>query len=147
MLLNPVSRKGILKIDDPLPSAQVLAERFEITRVTVDRAINELEKESLVRRIQGKGTFVTEPKPELSAEEVVGMLIRTTGHIYERFSGNLIRGLMQHHLFPLVVDIAHDKETGYSRTKTLIEKQPPFLIIDVLHEKSFSEQCFSFDPV
>ena len=128
--LKSCIQKGILKIDDPVPSSQLLAERFGITRFTVDRAINEMEKESLVRRVQGKGTFVTEPEPELSASEVVGLVMMTTGHLYESFSSRIIRGLMTHDLFPLVVDIDHDSGIGFRRTRMLIEKQPPFLVFD-----------------
>ena len=45
-----------------LPSFEKLASKFEVARVTVRQAIATLEAEGLVKRRQGKGTFVTYPK-------------------------------------------------------------------------------------
>lgn len=44
-----------------LPSERVLAERFEVARMTVRGALNELEARGLVRRVAGRGTFVHRP--------------------------------------------------------------------------------------
>ena len=38
---------------------------------------------------------------------------------------------MTHDLFPLTVDLAHDSEIDFRRTRMLIEKQPPFLVFDI----------------
>lgn len=51
------SRPGAL-----LPSERVLAERFEVARMTVRTCLEDLEKEGLVRRVPGRGTFVREPR-------------------------------------------------------------------------------------
>jgi DNA-binding LacI/PurR family transcriptional regulator len=45
-----------------LPSDSELAERFSVSRLTVIRALRELESEALVRRRAGSGTFVREPQ-------------------------------------------------------------------------------------
>jgi GntR family transcriptional regulator len=44
-----------------LPPERVLAQDFEVTRVTVRRAIDELEADGLVYRVQGGGTFCVGP--------------------------------------------------------------------------------------
>lgn len=53
---------GVLKEGDLLPSESEFCERFAISRTTVRQAFAALEKEGLVNRRQGKGTFVSIPK-------------------------------------------------------------------------------------
>lgn len=45
-----------------LPSERDLAQRYDVARMTVRGAIGTLEARGLVHRIQGQGTFVTEPR-------------------------------------------------------------------------------------
>src|ERR1041384_6860873 len=49
---------GKLGHRDALPSERELAERFEVSRVTVRKALRELSQEGLLEQIQGAGTFV-----------------------------------------------------------------------------------------
>jgi DNA-binding GntR family transcriptional regulator len=41
-----------------MPTEYELCELFEVSRITIRRALSELEEEGLVERIQGKGSFV-----------------------------------------------------------------------------------------
>lgn len=47
-----------LKQGTKLPSENVIAENLSVSRVTIRRALDDLEKEGAVFRIHGKGTFV-----------------------------------------------------------------------------------------
>lgn len=47
-----------LRVDDPIPSERVLAERFGVSRMTVRQAVEQLASNGRLRRIPGKGTFV-----------------------------------------------------------------------------------------
>lgn len=49
---------GRFPVTDPLPSEQRLAARFGVSQGTVRRALDDLARESLVIRQQGRGTFV-----------------------------------------------------------------------------------------
>lgn len=53
---------------DKLPSESELGERFDVSRITVRRALQTLENEELIYRRQGLGSFVKEPqaKPGLA---------------------------------------------------------------------------------
>mgnify|MGYP000300416469 CR=1 FL=1 len=50
--------KGSYDKDEKLPSEQELSERFEVSRVTVRRALQTLESEHIIYRCQGLGSFV-----------------------------------------------------------------------------------------
>jgi len=49
---------GRLSVSEPLPSENVLASTFGVCRNTVRRAFGDLEKQGIIRRIRGKGTFL-----------------------------------------------------------------------------------------
>ncbi|MEK9671306.1 MAG: GntR family transcriptional regulator [Rhodospirillaceae bacterium] len=56
--------QGRYAVTDPMPSEQRLAERFGVAQGTVRRALDELARENLVIRHQGRGTFVHAHGPE-----------------------------------------------------------------------------------
>lgn len=48
--------------NDRIPTEKELCETFEVSRTTVRIALNQLEKEGYLYRVQGRGTFVCEKK-------------------------------------------------------------------------------------
>ncbi len=54
-------RSGRLKRGDRLESEELLAARFQVSRITLRQAVAELVRKQLLVRKQGKGTFVTTP--------------------------------------------------------------------------------------
>ncbi|RBP48576.1 GntR family transcriptional regulator [Arenicella xantha] len=58
--------KGYWKPSEPLPSEFALADELGVSQGTVRKAINQLVAEQLLRRRQGKGTFVSEHTQESS---------------------------------------------------------------------------------
>lgn len=53
-----------LKVDDKLPSENELAHQFDVSRLTVRRALQTLEQDQLIFRSQGLGAFVKAPMPK-----------------------------------------------------------------------------------
>jgi GntR family transcriptional regulator len=53
---------GASQPGDPLPSERELAERYALARMTVRAEVTRLAAEGLVERVQGRGTFVAEPR-------------------------------------------------------------------------------------
>lgn len=51
---------GVFKAEDKLPSENELAKKFDVSRVTVRRALQSLESESIIYRCQGLGSFVSD---------------------------------------------------------------------------------------
>ena len=64
---------GELKPSDPIPSEAELQEQYGVSRTTVRQAIARLVMAGKLRTVQGKGTFVTEPKVEEKVEAVTSL--------------------------------------------------------------------------
>ncbi len=60
-LRNEIKERG-LRPGDRLPTEAELEERYGVSRSTIRQAVGELEIEGLLRRVQGRGTFVGSPK-------------------------------------------------------------------------------------
>lgn len=61
---------GILKEEAVIPSEREYAQKFQISRMTVRQAINNLVSEGYLKRQKGRGTFVSKKKVE---QELQGM--------------------------------------------------------------------------
>lgn len=61
---------GELKEDEAIPSEREFAEKFQISRMTVRQALNNLVMEGYLYRHKGRGTFVNKKKVE---QELQGM--------------------------------------------------------------------------
>ena len=62
-----------------IPSELDLAEMYGVSRLTIRTAIDALVYEGLLRRIQGKGAYVTEPKLNYSPEVFGGFRQNVNG--------------------------------------------------------------------
>lgn len=51
--------QGVYEMGERMPSESELSEIFAVSRITVRSAVEMLEKEGMVERIQGRGTFVS----------------------------------------------------------------------------------------
>ena len=60
--------EGRLAPGSPLPSFRVLAEELLVSVITVKRAYEELEREGIIYRRQGLGTFVADAADDRSRE-------------------------------------------------------------------------------
>jgi GntR family transcriptional regulator len=65
---------GDMKAGDQLPTEDSLIERFEVSRITVRRAIQNLVGRGLVEIRRGKGTFVASPKITQELTELTGFV-------------------------------------------------------------------------
>ena len=58
-----------------VPSEHRLLEEFKVSRMTVHRALRELQDEGLLSRVQGVGTFVAERRPSVSIVELKSIAV------------------------------------------------------------------------
>lgn len=63
---------GSYQIHQQLPSEKELSELFNVSRITIRQALNQLQLEHLVYKIQGKGTFVSAPKTFQNISQLQG---------------------------------------------------------------------------
>ncbi|MBF23117.1 MAG: histidine utilization repressor [Pusillimonas sp.] len=81
---------GRWKEGEVIPSENALARQFGASRMTVNRAVRELTAESVLKRIQGSGTYVAHRKYQatLVAIKNIADEVRGRGH---RHSSKLLR--------------------------------------------------------
>jgi len=97
---------GKYRDEGKLPSEAQLVMRFKVSRPTVIRALRDLQKDGLVTRRAGAGTFLTtlttqplpleplRPQPLSSQALELGLLVpgvRRAGEIFEVIAGELAR--------------------------------------------------------
>ena len=72
--------EGELKPGDKIMSESELCEKYNISRITARRAIDDLAREGYLRKVPGKGTFVSTPK----ITEKLGLLVTFTEDMLSR---------------------------------------------------------------
>src|SRR5580692_11376432 len=70
-------QSGVYKPGERLPSEAILCERFQASRITVAKAFQSLQRENLVTRHPGSGTYVEKPAQKSSRQ--FGVLIPDFG--------------------------------------------------------------------
>lgn len=77
---------GTYKPHEQMPSESEMIAAFNVSRITVRQALNDLQNEGLLFRIHGKGTFVSKPKAfqDLGRLQGFGEAMRQMG--YETFA-------------------------------------------------------------
>ena len=71
-LLREKIAAGEWQPGDLIPSERELSQQYEISRMTARQALLELATEGLLRRVQGRGTFVAEPKIKQGLTRLTG---------------------------------------------------------------------------
>lgn len=61
---------GVYPVHSRIPSEAELGETYQVSRVTVRKALAELTREGLLRRMQGKGTYVCAPRLKSNLRDV-----------------------------------------------------------------------------
>src|SRR5574338_18604 len=71
--------QGTLAAQERLLPERDLAARLGVSRMTLRQALGRLERRSLIARVQGRGTFVSEPKLLHQASLLRGFFQETVG--------------------------------------------------------------------
>ena len=80
-------RSGILDGKYPphsrMPSESELQEMFEVSRITIRQALGDLQKEGLIFKVHGKGSFVSQPKAVQNITSLQGFAEAMAGEGHE----------------------------------------------------------------
>ena len=73
---------GAWKPNDPVPSERALMSQYGVSRITVRQALGELQKESLIFKLAGKGAYVAQVRPfqELGRLQGFAEAMEARGH-------------------------------------------------------------------
>lgn len=91
-LLNRM-KKGELLPDDRVPSEKELMEMFQVSRITVRKAIDELVIEGYLYRLQGIGTFVKKKEEASKTSKLIGVFLSSASDF---LSMGILRGIEQY---------------------------------------------------
>lgn len=95
---------GEFSVGDRIPSECELAEQFQISRQTVRRAVETLERKKLLKRTRGSGTYVTAPENSVIPNtKSIGVIIT----------------YMNEYVFPSIIQGIHSVLTPAGYTMTL----------------------------
>jgi len=107
--------EGRLRPGAPLPSFRQLAEDLLVSVITVKRAYDELEREGIIYRRQGLGTFVAKSAIDRSRD---GKTERARALLREAVREGTEAGLGARDLVKLLESILHDeRETKHVRKR------------------------------
>ena len=74
-------REGSLLPGDRLPSENALSEKLQVSTITIKRALDDLRRQGLIQRIQGRGSFVVgQTKITLDLERMFSLTTITQEH-------------------------------------------------------------------
>ena len=77
---------GVYKSHMQMPSENDMVKAFGVSRITVRQALTDLQKEGLIFKIHGKGTFVSKPKATQNLRRLEGFGEAMAGAGHETFS-------------------------------------------------------------
>jgi GntR family transcriptional regulator, arabinose operon transcriptional repressor len=106
-------KTGVLKAGVALPSERHIAEQYGVARLTVVKALDLLEKDGLIDKQQGRGTFVLE-----QAETQLGTIafIKAGGLVQSELKGISETAFEQNYQLQVVaVDLGMNKIAAYLR--------------------------------
>lgn len=83
------------KKGDPLPSERKLCELFGVSRITIRRAIDDLERVGILEKVWGKGIYVINPPEQISKTRKIGIIIWAGETPYHPATMETLRGIAE----------------------------------------------------
>jgi len=93
-ILHDQILNGQWKSGDLIPAENELTSQYNVSRITVRRVLDMLEKEGLVKRERGRGTFVAQPRLEHGLSRIVNFTEDMIQRGYQPSTRVLFAGLV-----------------------------------------------------
>ncbi|WP_199616719.1 GntR family transcriptional regulator [Paenibacillus alkalitolerans] len=154
-----------LKTGDRIPMEKELMDRFDVSKITVVKALSGLANEGLITRVPGRGSFVSGREPEAASEapdisaatvkiseraaarrqtKMIGLIMPS---IYDYFAIRLIEGvrkaLGERGYRPIILLSGGAVEEEKEAIKTLQEIGAEGLLIFPVDEEQYNEEILS----
>jgi GntR family transcriptional regulator len=117
---------GKWQIEQQIPTEEVLCKNYNVSKITVRQAINNLVSEGYLSKVQGKGTFVAAVLPEMG----LAMKTRLTEDMFEKAviveKEILFRGIEEPSMETKSYLKTNDK-IYYILCRRLVTKEPAYL--------------------
>jgi DNA-binding LacI/PurR family transcriptional regulator len=113
-------RRNGLKPGDRLPTETELRERFGWSRMTLNRALNELVWEGALTRVQGSGTYVAQPRR--SARTFRIMVSARPYNFQDDYCSPLFAGIREEAAAQHGVEILYHSQSAVPETDTVSER-------------------------
>ena len=81
---------GELQAGDPLPSEAALCEMFQVSRTAVRQALTELERDGMIYKRRGKGSFISDYKININLTQVKPQFMSYTGKNHDLINARVI---------------------------------------------------------
>ncbi|WZL78986.1 substrate-binding domain-containing protein [Eubacteriales bacterium mix99] len=129
---------GKLQTDEQLPSVEYYMEKFDVSAITVRRALSELAEEGYIRRIKRKGTFVNDPGSFEASSHLIAVILSTEDY-YDTSYMEIIKGaqsFISEYDYSLLIEWTDlDNEQERASVQRMLDKKVDGFII------------YPFDPV
>jgi GntR family transcriptional regulator len=128
-------RIATMEPGDQLPTEPVLCQEYGVSRITLRRAVDDLIRDGLIVREQGRGTFVTEPRytqqvRETFADRVTGFFRQQT-----ELGREVTTEVLANHL---VRDATAAAALGVNRADELVELERLRFVNGQLHQHVYT---------
>ncbi|PLV60430.1 substrate-binding domain-containing protein [Thermotoga sp. KOL6] len=106
--LEEIILKGEIKPGEKIPSENELAAKFNTTRMTVRRALKELEARQIIKRVPGVGTFIYDSN--ILSNKKVGVIVHNRRIMYGIISALTMEN-MKYFVFDQTGDLNRERES------------------------------------
>jgi len=120
-------RRGKFKPGMKLPSERDLAKKYQLSHMTVNKALASLVEKKLLRRVYGDGTYITDLKNNLILHRTVGVVINTEERLHPPFAKHLPSQLQSKGYFTTLMEINNNIKPHLER---FLEEGSFGLIVD-----------------
>jgi DNA-binding LacI/PurR family transcriptional regulator len=124
--------RGKYKAGDQLDSIRDLAKEYNVTPVTIGKALSVLEKNKVIARQHGKGTFVLPSWKDSVVTEQTALMLPMQGHFFSSLFSCLINELHNggYHATPFDYSTEWDDQNAIKHLKTISSGSFNSLLID-----------------
>ncbi|MEC9490874.1 MAG: GntR family transcriptional regulator, partial [Halanaerobiales bacterium] len=113
-----------------LPSESKMAEKFNFSRDTVRRALDQLEKQGIVSRHRGKGTFYKNPETKVQEKRIAVITTYLSNYIFPNIISGIEEVVSSKHYTLNLANTDNDPNKERKHLKKIIDNQVDGLIIE-----------------